>query len=65
MYIFDSNRPLMVKRFIYGGLFAIICLGLIALFFIKRFDKFAPVAVEQAIPGDALLFAERIDFSYQ
>lgn len=54
----------MVKRFIYGGLFAIICLGLITLFFIKRFDKFAPVEVEQAIPGDALLFAERIDFAY-
>ena len=54
----------MVKRIIYGGLFAVICLGLITVFLLKRFDKTVPVEVQKAIPEDAILFAEEIDYEY-
>jgi hypothetical protein len=54
----------MVKRFLYAGIFAVVCLGLLTLFFIKRFEKVTPLEVQQAIPRDAVLFAENIDFDY-
>lgn len=54
----------MVKRIIYGGLFAVVCLGLITLFIIKKLDKVEPVQVHRAVPGSAILFAEDIDFEY-
>ncbi|TFH27683.1 MAG: hypothetical protein E4H10_03030 [Bacteroidia bacterium] len=54
----------MLKRFLYAGVFAVVCLGLLTLFLIKRFDKTTPVELLQAIPGDAILFAENIDFEY-
>lgn len=54
----------MVKRFLYAGIFAVVCLGLLTLFFIKRFEKVTPLEVQQAIPRDAVLFAENIDYDY-
>ena len=54
----------MLKRFLYAGVFAVVCLGLVTLFLIKHFEKVTPVEVLQAIPGDAVLFAENIDYEY-
>lgn len=54
----------MAKRFIYGGLFAVVCLGLIIIFLLKKFDKTEAVQVQGAIPEDAILFVEDIDFEY-
>ena len=54
----------MVKRFIYGGLFAVICLGLITVFLLKKFDKTEPAEVQDAVPEDAILFIEEIDYQY-
>jgi len=54
----------MVKRFIYAGLFAVVCLGLIIVFLIKRFDKKEPVEVQKAVPVNAILFVEDIDYKY-
>ena len=54
----------MLKRFLYTGIFAVVCLGLVTLFLIKHFEKVTPVEVHQAIPGDAILFAENIDYEY-
>jgi hypothetical protein len=54
----------MLKRYLYVGLFAVVCLGLVTLFLIKRFEKVTPKEVLQAIPGDAVLFAENIDFEF-
>lgn len=54
----------MGKRIIYGGLFAVVCLGLITVFLLKRFDKVVPVEVQGAIPEDAILFVEDIDYEY-
>ena len=54
----------MVKRIIYGGLFAVICLGLLMVFLLNRFDKIEPIEVQRAIPEDAILFAEDIDYQY-
>jgi len=54
----------MIKRFIYGGLFAVVCLGLIIVFLLKRFDKKEPVEVQKAVPVNAILFAEDIDYEY-
>jgi hypothetical protein len=54
----------MAKRFIYAGLFAVVCLGLVVLFLIKKLDKDEAVQVQGAIPEDAILFAEDIDFEY-
>ncbi len=54
----------MVKRIIYGGLFAVICLGLLVVILLKRFDEIEPIEVLRAIPEDAILFAEDIDYQY-
>lgn len=54
----------MTRRIIYSGLFAVVCLGLITVFVLNRFDKIEPVEIQGAIPEDAILFAEDIDFEY-
>jgi len=54
----------MARRIIYGGLFAVICLGLITIFLLKKFEKIEAVEVQGAIPEDAILFAEDIDFEF-
>jgi len=59
-----SNSFGMIKRFLYAGIFAAVCLGLLTLFLIKRFEKVTPLEVQQAIPRDAVLFAENIDYDY-
>ena len=48
----------MAKRFIYAGLFAVVCLGLVVLFLVKKLDHDEAVQVQGAIPEDAILFAE-------
>jgi hypothetical protein len=54
----------MTRRIIYSGLFAIVCLGLITLFLLKKFDKIEVLEIQGAIPEDAILFVEDIDFKY-
>jgi len=54
----------MAKRIIYVGLFAVICLGLVTVFLLKKFNKVEAVEVQAAIPEDAILFAEDIDYEY-
>lgn len=54
----------MLKRFIYAGLFAVVCLGLILIFILKRLDKKEPVEVQKAVPANAILFLEDIDYKY-
>ena len=52
----------MLKRFIYAGLFAVVCIGLVLVFLLNRFDKITPLEILEAVPEDAILFAEDIDF---
>ncbi len=54
----------MLKRYLYVGLFAVVCVGLVTVILLKRFDKFTPIEVLNAIPEDAILFMEEIDFEY-
>jgi hypothetical protein len=54
----------MSKRIVYAGLFAVVCLGLLILFLIKKFDKVEVVLVQAAIPEDAVVFVEDVDFEY-
>lgn len=64
MPIFDSNRPLMIKKFIYAGLFAVVCLGLVGIIVLKKLDKITPTEVLEAVPDDAIIFVEHIDYEY-
>jgi hypothetical protein len=54
----------MLKKYFYGGLFAVVCLGLVTLIIFKKFEKIAPLEVLHAVPEDAILFAEKVDFEY-
>ena len=54
----------MLKRYIYVGLFALVCLSLVGIILLKKLDKIAPSEVIQAVPDDALLFIEEIDYEY-
>jgi hypothetical protein len=54
----------MGKRFLYAGIFAVVCLGLLILFLVNHFEKVTTVDVQQAIPKDAVLFAEHVDYEY-
>jgi hypothetical protein len=54
----------MLRKYLYAGLFAVVCTGLVALIFLKRMDTITPVRVIQAVPAEALLVIEDIDFEY-
>ena len=54
----------MLKKYIYVGLFAIVCLGLVGVILLKKLDKITPIEVLEAVPDDALIFIEEIDFEY-
>ncbi len=54
----------MTRRIIYSSLFAVVCLALCTLFLLKKFDKIEAVEIQGAIPEDAILFVEDIDFKY-
>lgn len=41
-----------------------VCVGLIMVFLLKRCDKITPVEVLQAVPEDAILFVEDLDYEY-
>jgi len=64
MYIFGLNRPGMLKRIIYGGIFILVCAGLIVVFLLNRFDKIIPIEVLEAVPEDAIIFVEDIDYKF-
>ncbi len=53
-----------MKKYIYVGLFAVVLASLSTLIFLKRIDKIVPVKVMQAVPGDAILFVEGVDYEY-
>ncbi len=54
----------MLKRVIYGGLFAVVCIALILVFLLSRFDKINPIEILEAVPEDAIIFVEDIDYEY-
>lgn len=54
----------MLKKLIYVGLFAIVCLGLVGIILLDKLDKITPIEVLQAVPNNALLFIEEIDYEY-
>jgi hypothetical protein len=54
----------MLKRILYGGLFAVVCAGLIAVILLQRLDKITPIGALQAVPDDAILFMENVDYEY-
>jgi len=54
----------MLKRYIYAGLFAVVCVALILVFLLNRFDKITPLEILEAVPEDAILYAEDIDYEY-
>ncbi len=54
----------MLKRYLYVGFFAVVCAGLVTVILLKRMDKITPLEELQAMPGDALLFMEDIDYEY-
>ena len=54
----------MPKRILYAGLFAVVFLGLLILFIIKKFDKTEVIELQGAIPEDAVLFVEDINFDH-
>ncbi|MDX2430644.1 MAG: hypothetical protein QNK35_06915 [Bacteroides sp.] len=54
----------MLKKFIYVGLFAVVCLGLVGIILLEKLDKISPIEVLQAVPDDALLFIDEIDYEY-
>ena len=41
-----------------------ICIGLILLFLLSRFDKITPIEILEAVPEDAILFVEDLDYEY-
>jgi hypothetical protein len=54
----------MLKNYVYGGVLAVIFLGLVTLYLVKKCDRIAPAEVLQAVPEDAIIYAEKVDFEY-
>jgi len=53
-----------VKRIIYGGIIAVVFAGLVLVILLQRLNRITPVEVLEAVPGDAILFFEDVDYSY-
>ncbi len=54
----------MLKRIIYGSIFAVVCAGLLLVLFLNRFNRITPNEVLEAVPEDAVLFIEDLDYAY-
>ncbi|MBN1132529.1 MAG: hypothetical protein JXR52_06990 [Bacteroidales bacterium] len=54
----------MLKRFIYGGIFALVFTGLLLLVILKKTGSAAPASLFEIIPGNAIMIAEHLDFNY-
>jgi hypothetical protein len=54
----------MWKRVLYGGIFGLVCIGLLMVFLFQRLDKGAPLEVFQAVPDDAILLIEHLDYGF-
>ena len=55
----------MLKRlYIRWTLCSGVCWDWLLVILLKRFDKITPVEVQQAVPEDAILFVEDIDYEY-
>jgi len=54
----------MWKRFVIGGLIAVICVGLLVVILVQRIHRITPVSVLEAVPDDAIVLAEGVDYEY-
>jgi outer membrane protein assembly factor BamB len=54
----------MWKRILVGGPIAVICVGLVLFFLIRRMNRITPVEVLESVPEDAIVLAEDIDYEY-
>ncbi len=54
----------MVKRILVGGIFALVVIGLLLIYFFSRTNTFESAEASQAVSEDAILFAENIDYAY-
>lgn len=63
-FIILVQRHRMLRRIIYGGLFAVVVAGLGLIILLQRLDRITPVEVLQAVPDDAILFIEDVDYEF-
>jgi hypothetical protein len=54
----------MWRRYLLGGVFAVVVLGLVALILWNRFDRVTPIEVWEAVPSDAVVFVEDLDYTF-
>ena len=54
----------MLRKYLFPGLFALVCLVLLGLVFLKRSPQVKTPESHEALPGDALLFIEDVDYEY-
>lgn len=53
-----------MKKFLFLGLLTLVCAALVTVFLLKRMEKIDPVEMSSAVPSDAILMVERIDYTY-
>lgn len=54
----------MLKKYVFAGIFAVVVVGLVTVVLLVRMDKITPAEVLQAMPSDALLLVENVDYEY-
>ena len=54
----------MVKRFFYGALMAVVIFGLVLVVILKKTNTITHVTLFDAIPGDAVIIMENIDYEF-
>ena len=54
----------MWKRILIGGVIVFICAGLVVVILLQRMDRITPIEVLEAVPEDAIVLAEGIDYEY-
>ncbi|HDR67706.1 MAG TPA: hypothetical protein ENN61_01520, partial [Bacteroidaceae bacterium] len=54
----------MLKRYLYGGIFALVFIGLIVIIILKRTDSIIPATLYEVIPEDAVIIIEQIEYDF-
>ncbi len=54
----------MWRRYLLGGIFAVVVTGLVALILWNRLDRITPIEIWEAVPSDAVVFVEALDYTF-
>ena len=63
-YNFDAKCLTMLKRFLVGGILAVVTVGTLIFVLLQNIDSVQVADVAEAVPSNAILFVDKADFEF-